>query len=86
MFLRFVSAIAVAVALPVDLFAQETPAPGLEFVELQTSEGDILLALEVERAPVTAANFLRYVREGRLDGRVLGGKEWGAVVRITNIW
>ncbi len=70
MLLRFVSAIAVAFALPVGLSAQEMPAPRLEYVELQTSEGDILLALEVERAPVTAANFLRYVREGRFDGTV----------------
>ena len=37
-------------------------------VALETGEGRITVALEVERAPVTAANFLRYVDERRLDG------------------
>lgn len=32
--------------------------------------GDITVALESERAPITAGNFLRYVKEGRLDGTV----------------
>jgi peptidyl-prolyl cis-trans isomerase A (cyclophilin A) len=35
---------------------------------LKTSLGDVVLALETERAPVTAANFLRYVDQKRLDG------------------
>lgn len=35
---------------------------------LETAQGSIRIAVEVERAPVTAANFLRYVREKRLDG------------------
>lgn len=37
-------------------------------VQLHTSEGDILIALEMARAPVSAGNFLRYVEAGRLDG------------------
>lgn len=37
-------------------------------VVLETELGDITIALETERAPVTAANFLRYVDEGRFDG------------------
>ena len=39
-------------------------------VVLETGLGDIVLAVETEAAPVTAANFLRYVDEGRLDGAV----------------
>ncbi|MEO0462036.1 MAG: peptidylprolyl isomerase [Pseudomonadota bacterium] len=39
-------------------------------VVLQTELGSITIALETERAPITAANFLRYVEEGRLDGTV----------------
>lgn len=39
-------------------------------VVLETTMGDIVIALETERAPVTAGNFLRYVDEGRLDGTV----------------
>jgi len=37
-------------------------------VVLSTSAGPITLAIEVERAPVTAANFLAYVDQKRLDG------------------
>ena len=32
--------------------------------------GEIVIALETERAPVTAGNFLRYVEEDRFDGTV----------------
>ncbi len=39
-------------------------------VVLTTSLGPITLAIEVERAPVTAANFLSYVDQKRLDGTV----------------
>ena len=39
-------------------------------VVLTTELGDITIALETERAPVTAANFLRYVDEKRFDGTV----------------
>jgi peptidyl-prolyl cis-trans isomerase A (cyclophilin A) len=35
---------------------------------MTTSEGPITLALEKERAPLTTANFLRYVDQKRLDG------------------
>jgi cyclophilin family peptidyl-prolyl cis-trans isomerase len=37
-------------------------------VVITTNLGPIILALETERAPVTAANFLRYVDEKRFDG------------------
>jgi len=39
-------------------------------VVLQTTMGDIVIALETERAPITAGNFLRYVEEDRFDGTV----------------
>ncbi len=39
-------------------------------VVLSTELGDITIALETERAPITAGNFLRYVDEKRLDGTV----------------
>jgi peptidyl-prolyl cis-trans isomerase A (cyclophilin A) len=55
------------------LLAQPAPAapiaePGIVRVTLQTSEGPIVLALEAGRAPLTTANFLRYVDGKRLDG------------------
>ena len=46
-------------------------------VKLATSQGDIVLALETERAPGTAENFLAYVRDGFYAGtlfhRVVNG-------------
>jgi len=39
-------------------------------VVLETTMGEIVIALETERAPITAGNFLRYVDEGRFDGTV----------------
>jgi peptidyl-prolyl cis-trans isomerase A (cyclophilin A) len=53
----------------------EAPAPPApekqwrtETVRLVTAEGPILIALEVERAPVTSANFLKYVDQKKFDG------------------
>lgn len=46
-------------------------------IVLQTSQGDITIALNHEKAPKTAANFERYVKEGFYDGtlfhRVIDG-------------
>ena len=39
-------------------------------VKLQTSMGDIVIELDTEKAPVTAENFLKYVREGFYDNTV----------------
>lgn len=54
--------------------APEAPPPlpvkqwKTERVKLQTAHGPILIELEVERAPVTSANFLKYVDQKRFDG------------------
>ncbi|MFO7909548.1 MAG: peptidyl-prolyl cis-trans isomerase [Halomonas sp.] len=46
-------------------------------IVLQTNHGDITIALNHEKAPVTAANFEQYVRDGFYDGtlfhRVIDG-------------
>jgi peptidyl-prolyl cis-trans isomerase A (cyclophilin A) len=52
-------------AAPADAAA---PKPAVVHVTLTTSEGPILLELEKDRAPITTANFLRYVAGKRLDG------------------
>jgi peptidyl-prolyl cis-trans isomerase A (cyclophilin A) len=44
------------------------PATTTTTVVLQTTLGDIRIALETGRAPVTSANFLKYVDAGRFDG------------------
>jgi len=59
--------------------AQETPpaaapeaAPAAPpRVSLQTSMGPIILELNRERAPLTVANFLRYVTEGHFNNTVI---------------
>lgn len=40
----------------------------IPMVAIQTSEGVIVVALEPKRAPITSANFLRYVDAHRLEG------------------
>ena len=52
-------------ALATGSLAGETVNPT---VVLKTELGEILLEIWVEEAPVTAANFLRYVDERRLEG------------------
>jgi len=46
-------------------------------IKLSTNHGDILVELDYEKAPVTAANFEQYVRDGHYDGtlfhRVIDG-------------
>jgi peptidyl-prolyl cis-trans isomerase B (cyclophilin B) len=39
-------------------------------VKLQTSKGDILVELDEAKAPVSAANFLAYVKKGQYDNTV----------------
>ena len=48
--------------------APATPQYALVKVSVVTSEGTIVLALEKQRAPITTANFLRYVDQKKLDG------------------
>ncbi len=43
-------------------------APATVEVILHTVRGDVRVALEVQRAPLTVANFLRYVDDRRFDG------------------
>jgi len=60
-------------ATPVESTGQASPPPAQPkpatvLVTLQTAEGPIVLELEKERAPVTTANFLRYVDAKLYDG------------------
>lgn len=63
-------------ALP--LSAQDAAEPPVEAerkyattpVVIETTLGPITVALESERAPISTANFLRYVDEDRFDGTV----------------
>lgn len=44
------------------------PKPATTRVALQTADGPIVLELETGRAPITTANFLRYVDAKKFDG------------------
>ena len=68
----FSTLLAAMLALCSPAMAQDAPETSHETVDvvLETTMGDIIVALETERAPITAANFLRYVDEKRFDGTV----------------
>jgi len=71
---RFACFAAIFLGLLAPAGAQEAggapPPPQTTEVVLETTLGPITVALETERAPVTAGNFLRYAEEGRFDGTV----------------
>ncbi len=60
------------------------PPPAAVRVALDTSEGRIVIELDKARAPITTANFLKYVDQKRLDGigfyrTAKGGAHFGFV-------
>ncbi len=64
LFVRSLAAAGVAAAV---LFA----APALaQQVKLVTTEGDIVLELDAQKAPKSVANFVQYVKAGHYDGTV----------------
>lgn len=46
----------------------EAATPKTVSVTFKTTLGDIVMALETERAPITASNFLHYIDQKRYDG------------------
>jgi peptidyl-prolyl cis-trans isomerase A (cyclophilin A) len=77
--IRIALAAALLAAVPTPSFAQSSPAPegaqaptpkeDLVPVAIETSLGRIVVALDRARAPITTANFLKYVDTRRLDGQ-----------------
>lgn len=68
--MRFVLALSALLTAPVMAQTAETETPAAETVKvaLDTSAGRIVLALDKARAPITTANFLKYVDAGRFNG------------------
>jgi peptidyl-prolyl cis-trans isomerase A (cyclophilin A) len=58
--------LAIAVAVLTGLL--QTPAPAPVVVVFETGKGVIEIEVDVARAPISAANFLRYVDAGLYDG------------------
>ena len=71
MMIRFAFALSLLLASPVAAqTAPAAPAPAEDQVKvaLDTSAGRIVLALDRAHAPITTANFLKYVDAGRYNG------------------
>ena len=67
--MRFVLALCALLAAPAMAQTAETPAAADTVkVALDTTAGRIVLELDKGRAPITTANFLRYVDAGRYNG------------------
>ncbi len=57
--------LAAATATPV---LAQTATPGIVRLTMTTAEGPLILELAADKAPLTVANFLRYVDAGRYNG------------------
>lgn len=72
MMCRFALLAAPLVLFSASILAEEAAVapvePKTENVIIETSMGNITVALETERAPITSGNFLRYVDQKRFDG------------------
>jgi peptidyl-prolyl cis-trans isomerase A (cyclophilin A) len=82
-FVSFVLVLAVAVSTATIVHAQPKP-PGTGKaapvrVRVQTELGVILIEIDPARAPITSANFLKYVDAGHYDGGV-----WHRTVKMDN--
>jgi peptidyl-prolyl cis-trans isomerase A (cyclophilin A) len=69
----------------------EPPKPLGPRVVLNTADGPITIELDMVHAPVTAANFLKYVEQKRFDGmtfyrayKVPGDAPWGLIQAGTS--
>ena len=62
--------IALLALLPAAVAADPPPSSLLPRVVLETTLGRVVLELDAVRAPLSAENFLRYVRDGFYDGTV----------------
>lgn len=66
--IAFLALLTIAVAPARATAPGNRPTPGYVRVELTTSVGKIVVALDTRNAPRTSANFLTYVDDGRFDG------------------
>ena len=64
-----VTIVLLALFSPLAALAQ-APASLAPRVRFETSAGNFVIELDTVRAPLTAENFLRYVRDGGYDGTV----------------
>ena len=62
----------IAVLAPLMVFAdaEKSAKPASPKVRLKTNHGDIVLSLNQDKAPITVANFVDYVKKKHYDGTV----------------
>src|SRR5688500_9988966 len=77
-------ALVVAASMAAVVDAQPTPpvegkANAPVRVRVQTELGDIVVEVDTKRAPITSANFLKYVDAGHYDGGT-----WHRTVKMDN--
>lgn len=76
-------ALLLAAFLTLGSTAAQTPPPADVRVALETEAGRIVVLVHLDKAPVTATNFLRYVDQKRFDGtlfyRGVGAPDYGFV-------
>ncbi|MFW2850573.1 peptidylprolyl isomerase [Sphingomonas sp. TX0543] len=60
--------LALLLSAPAAAQRADRATPGFVRVRLETALGNIVLALNAKRAPISTANFMRYVDDGRFDG------------------
>lgn len=68
---RWLAMVAAVLALAVPALAQDAPAPDqppLPRVDIVTDVGTMTVEVDTRSAPITGANFLRYVDKKMLDG------------------
>lgn len=71
--MKRIIALALLALAPAVAFAGEAPAAdakGPVLVKFVTGDGDIILELNREKAPVTVDNFVQYVKDGHYDGTI----------------
>ena len=54
----------------VETAAEDTIEERFVYIEMKTSQGEIFLELNNEKAPISTANFVRYAKEGFYDGTI----------------
>lgn len=79
----------IAIAAPVPTKANDQPSTDqasaenkrVDHVKIQTSMGDIVIALAPEKAPLSVANFLQYAEEGHYDRTIIHRVVKGFVIQ-----
>jgi peptidyl-prolyl cis-trans isomerase A (cyclophilin A) len=65
---RLSALLALAIAVVACPAAAQEPKPGEVVVRIETALGNIEIAVDTKRAPITTGNFLKYVDGGFYDG------------------